>query len=73
MLCDSPTLANALQNVITDAFVLYLVPFSNRDMVGPVDIPDEIKALGHRRDAPIGFELKPVFHEFVPYSLVDTV
>ena len=42
-------------------------------MVGPVDIPDEIKALGHRRDAPIGFELKPVFHEFVPYSLVDTV
>lgn len=42
-------------------------------MVGPVNIPDEIEALGRGRDAPIGFDLEPVFHEFVPYGLMDTM
>ena len=42
-------------------------------MIRPMNISDEIQALGYRRDAPIGFELESVFRELTPDGLVDTV
>jgi hypothetical protein len=73
MLCDLPALADTFQDVIADTFVLQFVSFSNSNMIRPMNISDEIQALGYRRDAPIGFELEPVFRELTPDGFVDTV